>query len=212
MFFPSGSAITPWPLGGAGKRTGKSGEHCLPFWNNKKRTPRCAVLCKLNYASSGEQIQFCDWLRRKESVFITQFWIFCFCLCFSFMNIILKKRNSFRKAWESGSSGLSSFLGRWFSNTIFLHDVAIVLTFSLKVNWVFGQEEKVWSSCQALQVWKIIGFGQKITGHCFWEQSKLILRTAAGSKMVIRESGHSQNFNCNLSPTLIYKSNNQILS
>ena len=30
-FFLSGSAITPWPLGGAGKRTGKSGEHCLPF-------------------------------------------------------------------------------------------------------------------------------------------------------------------------------------
>ena len=110
--------------------------------------------------------------------------------------------NSFRKAWESGSSGLSSFLGRWFSNTVFLHDVAIQLTFSLKVNWVFGQEEKVWSSCQALQVWKIIGFGQKITGHCFWEQSKLILRTAAGSKMVIRESGHSQNFNCNLNLTI----------
>ena len=32
-----------------------------------------------------------------------------------FTNIVLKMRKCFRKAWESGSSGLSSFLGRYFS-------------------------------------------------------------------------------------------------
>ena len=168
MFFPSGSAIAPWSLGGAGKRTGKSGEHCLPFWNNKKGQQD--VLCCANWTMRLQESRSSSatgFVERK--VFLLH--------NFGYFG------NSFRKAWESGSSGLSSFLGRWFSNTVFLHDVAIQLTFSLKVNWVFGQEEKVWSSCQALQVWKIIGFGQKITGHCFWEQSKLILRTAAGSKM-----------------------------
>lgn len=92
----------------------------------------------------------------------------------------------FRKAWETSSSGLSSFLGRseiWhfymctmyivqctmynvffegqFSERKKLHIFTGFTTFSLQIHWVTGQEEEVRSSCKAVQVWKILKvFGQ----------------------------------------------------
>ena len=117
----SGSAIASWPLGGARKGTGKSGKHFF----RKKGTSKHIVFCKFTTLSPGEQVQFRDWLCRKESVSSLQNFerLACFICHQTFplgnqlfsMNIVLKMRKCFRKAWESGSSGLSSFLGRYFS-------------------------------------------------------------------------------------------------
>ena len=65
----SGSAIASWPLGGARKGTGKSGNK---YFSEKKGTAKHVVLCKFTTASPGEQIQFRDWLCRKESVSLLQ--------------------------------------------------------------------------------------------------------------------------------------------
>ena len=182
-FFPSGSAIAPWSLGGAGKRTGKPGEHCLLFWKNKKgQSKMCSVV----------QIELCVFRRADPVLRLASSNGKCF--YYTILDILLlfvlffyeyksKEEKLFQESLGIWQQWLIQLSWKVVFKYCFLHDVAIQLTFSLKVNWVFGQEEKVWSSCQALQVWKIIGFGQKITGHCFWEQSKLILRTAAGSKM-----------------------------
>ena len=100
----------------------------------------------------------------------------------------------FRKAlcdiWSPGKPGKQAavgcpaFLGGRFSFTIFQHflwrsvskksDICtftMILKFSLQVHWITRQEEEIRSSCQAVQVWKILNvFCQcSYLGHLpFW--------------------------------------------
>ena len=134
------------------------------FFQKKRGTAKHVVFCKFTTVSPGEQVQFRDWLCRKESVSLLQNFDYLACFfchqtlplwnqLFS-MNIVLKMRKCFRKAWESGSSGLSSFLGRYFSLDI---DYIICSTYLNSQSDFQTRSHFLWRSTESLDKKKKYG-------------------------------------------------------